>query len=294
MDLVEQYLSYLAVEKGLRPRSLSAYRRDLTDFVAWLDDKGRSPIGPGIDGALVLYQVSMHDRGLNGRSIARKLSAIRGLYRFLVREGQIASDPSLVLEAPKAGRPLPDVLTLAEVEALLGSPDSHEPLGMRDRAMLELMYAAGLRESETIDLTIGDLNRPAEYLMVRGKGGRERVVPVGQAALAALDLYLAKGRPQIAHDITSRLLFLNARGGKLSRMGLWKIVRHHALRAGLRPGVHPHMIRHSCATHMLENGASIRVVQEFLGHVDIATTQIYTHLTTQQLKEIHARTHPRG
>lgn len=293
-DLLEQFLAYLSVEKGLRPKSLEAYRKDLQDFLAFLAEKNRSPTDPALESQVTLFMVHLHDRGLAPRSVARKASALRGFFRFLVREGMITGNPTRVMERPRIGRPLPKVLSVSEVEQLLGQEFPATPLGLRDKAILETLYATGIRESELIGLEMGSLHREGEFLTVMGKGGRERVLPIGGFALAAIDAYLLKGRHTLIKDVTVRTLFLNPLGQALSRMGVWKIVRKWALLAGLTRHLSPHVLRHSCATHMLEGGASILAVQEMLGHVDIATTQIYTHLTTTDLKEIHRKAHPRG
>ncbi len=292
--LLEQYFAFLSVEKGLRPNSLEAYRRDLVDFFSFLEEKNRRPDDPTIDGQITLFMVSLHDKGLGSRSIARKASALRGFFRFLVRERKLDTDPTAVLEAPRLGRPLPKVLSVAEMERILQQPDLSQPIGLRDKAILELLYATGIRESELIAIEIGNLNRQAEFLSVIGKGGKERIVPVGRFALEAVSEYLSRGRPKLVTDITLRTLFLNPFGKQLSRMGLWKIVRKYALMAGIARKVSPHVFRHSCATHMLEGGADILAVQEMLGHADIATTQIYTHLSPKDLIRIHNQAHPRA
>jgi integrase/recombinase XerD len=293
-ELLEQYFSYLAVDKGLSGNSLVAYRRDLGDFLTFLEQKGRRPDDPSLEGPLVLFMVHLHDKGLSPRSISRKASAVRGFYRFLTREGMIKDDPTKVIEAPKTGRPLPKFLTIAEIERMLDQPNLEHRLGLRDRALLEVLYGAGLRESELITLEVGSFQREGEFLHVHGKGNKERIVPIGRFAIAALDAYLLKARHKLVHFVEERALFLNPYGKPLSRMGVWKLVRKYALLAGIARPVSPHVLRHSCATHMLEGGASILAVQEMLGHEDIATTQIYTHLTGQDLKKIHAAAHPRG
>jgi integrase/recombinase XerD len=236
----------------------------------------------------------MHDLGLSPRSMARKSSAIKGFYRFLLRENHISVDPTALLERPRIGRPLPKVLSQQEIERILQQPDLTTPFGLRDRAILEILYATGIRESELIDLKLGNLNAAAEFLSVTGKGGRERIVPIGQYAIAAVNEYLKSGRNKLLKDISERTLFLNPYGKPMSRMGVWKIIRKYALMAGINRDVSPHVFRHSCATHMLEGGAGIIAVQEMLGHVDVSTTQIYTHLTGKDLKNIHRKAHPRG
>lgn len=293
-DLLEQFLNYLAIEKGLRPRSLEAYGRDLQDWLDFASERERAVTSPSIDSVLSLFLVHMHDRGLSPRSMARKSSALKGFYHFLLREGHVTSDPTALLERPRIGRPLPKVLSQQEIERILQQPDLSTAFGLRDRAILEMLYATGIRESELIDLKIGNLNAAAEFLTVTGKGGRERIVPVGAFAINAVNEYIIKGRPQLAKDITERTLFLNPYGKAISRMGLWKIIRKYALMAAINRDVSPHVFRHSCATHMLEGGASIMAVQEMLGHVDVSTTQIYTHLTSKDLKNIHRKAHPRG
>lgn len=293
-DLLEQFLNYLAIEKGLRPKSLEAYGRDLQDWLDFAASKERSITSSSVDSILSLFLVHMHDRGLSPRSMARKASAMKGFYRFLLREGHMKIDPTALLERPRIGKPLPKVLSQQEVERMIEQPDISTPLGLRDKAMLELLYATGIRESELIDLKIGNLNAAAEFVNVIGKGNRERIVPVGQYAINAVSEYILKGRPKLAKDISERTLFLNPYGKGMSRMGVWKIIRKYAVMAGITKKVSPHIFRHSCATHMLEGGAAIVAVQEMLGHVDVSTTQIYTHLTSKNLKKIHQKAHPRG
>ncbi len=293
-DLLEQFLNYLAIEKGLKPRSLEAYRRDLQDWIEFAEARQRAVTSASIDSILSLFFVHMHDLGLSPRSMARKSSAIKGFYRFLLREDHITVDPTALLERPRIGRPLPKVLSQQEVEKILQQPDISTPFGLRDRAILEILYATGIRESELIDLKLGNLNAAAEFLSVTGKGGRERIVPVGQYAIAAVNEYLRNGRNKLLKDISERTLFLNPYGKPMSRMGVWKIIRKYALMAAINRDVSPHVFRHSCATHMLEGGAGIIAVQEMLGHVDVSTTQIYTHLTGKDLKNIHRKAHPRG
>jgi integrase/recombinase XerD len=293
-ELLEQFLNYLSIEKGLRPKSLEAYKRDLQDWLGFAAKRGRLVTGPLTDSVLSLFMVDMHDRGLSPRSMARKSSALKGFYRFLLREGIIDKDPTALLERPRIGRPLPKVLSRQEVELILQQPNLSNAYGLRDKAILEVLYATGIRESELIGLNLHSLNTEAEFLTVVGKGGRERIVPIGSYAMAAIREYLLKGRNSFCKNITERTMFLNPLGKPISRMGLWKIIRKYALMAGIKVEVSPHIFRHSCATHMLEGGASIMAVQEMLGHVDVSTTQIYTHLTAKDLKNIHRSAHPRG
>ena len=282
------------MEKGLRPKSLEAYRRDLQDWFDFAEERGRTVTDSTVEGLLSLFMISMHDKELSPRSMARKSSALKGFYRFLLREGITDFDPTVVLERPRIGRPLPKVMTIEEIERILAQPDIKTNLGLRDKAMLELLYATGIRESELISLTMTSINTTAEFLTVEGKGGRERVVPVGAFALQAVNEYLLNARPKLCKDITERTLFLNPYGKPMSRMGIWKIIKKYSVMAGISHDISPHVFRHSCATHLLEGGASIMAVQEILGHVDVATTQIYTHLTAKDLKDAHRKAHPRG
>lgn len=282
------------MEKGLRPKSLEAYRRDLQDWFDFAEERGRTVTDSTVEGLLSLFMISMHDKEISPRSMARKSSALKGFYRFLLREGITDFDPTVVLERPRIGRPLPKVMTIEEIERILAQPDIKTNLGLRDKAMLELLYATGIRESELISLTMTSINTTAEFLTVEGKGGRERVVPVGAFALQAVNEYLLNARPKLCKDITERTLFLNPYGKPMSRMGIWKIIKKYSVMAGISHDISPHVFRHSCATHLLEGGASIMAVQEILGHVDVATTQIYTHLTAKDLKDAHRKAHPRG
>lgn len=293
-DLLEQFLNYLAIEKGLRPKSLEAYKKDLQDFIIFISERDRKPTDASIGGVISLFMVHLHDKGLSASSLARKSSSLRGFYKFLVREGHLEQDPTKLIERPKIGRSLPKVLSQLEIENILEQPDSSTPLGIRDIAIIEILYATGIRESELINLHLGSLNDAGEFIQVLGKGNKERIVPIGKFALKAIKNYLMKGRPKLIKDISERTLFLNLYGAKMSRMGLWKLIKKYSLKAGIARPISPHVFRHSCATHMLEGGANILAVQEMLGHVDVSTTQIYTHLTGKDLKNIHRQAHPRG
>ena len=293
-DLLEQFLNYLAIEKGLRPKSLEAYKRDLQDYIVFISERERKVTDPSIAGVISLFMVHLHDKGLSARSLARKSSSLRGFYKFLVREGLLEVDPTKLIERPKIGRNLPKVLSQLEIENILKQPDITTPLGLRDVAIIEVLYATGIRESEIINLHMGSLHDAGEFIRVIGKGDKERIIPIGKYALNAIKAYLMKGRPKLIQDISIRTLFLNLYGNKMSRMGLWKLIKKYSLKAGILRPVSPHVFRHSCATHMLEGGANILAVQEMLGHVDVSTTQIYTHLTGTDLKNIHRQAHPRG
>lgn len=277
-DYLEKYLAFLSVKKGLSSNSLEAYRKDIQDYLDFLKEKNRHPNEPGIAGQLALFMAHLRNKKLSPRTIVRKSSALRGFYRFLVRRKKISKDPSKLLKHPKVKRPLPKVLSIKEVENILEQPYSSDPLGLRDKAILEILYATGIRESELISLELKNINRKAETLTVIGKGGQKRIVPIGKYALNALDAYLLDGRCELLKQNTNRKIFLNSNGKPLSRMGVWKITNKYARLAGIVRAVSPHIFRHSCAAQMLEGGKSLRSVQEMLGHACISTTQIYAHL----------------
>lgn len=285
---------YVSLELGLSPLTVEAYQRDLARFAEYAEVKGAA--GPADVGAPLLRQFVYHlkDLGLAPASIRRNISAIRTYFRFLTGDGVVVQDPSDRLETPKRWRSLPDVLTIAEVQQLLASPTLDDTMVFRDRAMLELAYGAGLRVSEWITIGARDLLFDEGLVRVFGKGSKERLVPIGRSAIAALAVYIRELRPRLERGEGKGVLFLNARGRPLTRMGAWKILRGHVTRAGIAKRVSPHTLRHSFATHLLEGGADLRAVQEMLGHVDIATTQIYTHVDREYLRSIHKSYHPRG
>ncbi|QJA05376.1 site-specific tyrosine recombinase XerD [Thermosulfurimonas marina] len=291
--LLEGFLSHLALEKGLSENTLAAYARDLQDFETFLHQKGLDPreIGPEV---VRLFLEELYHRGLSPRSVARKLSALRTFYRFLELEGLVKKNPLFLVEGPKTGRDLPKVLTAEEVERLLAAPDPSTPQGLRDRAMLETLYATGLRVSELVGLTLAQLNLEVGFVRVTGKGARERVVPLGEVARDWLERYLREARPRLLSGRESPYVFLNRQGRPLTRQRFWQIIREYARQAGLKTPISPHVLRHSFATHLLEGGADLRAVQLMLGHASLATTQIYTHLDLQNLRRIHERHHPRG
>jgi integrase/recombinase XerD len=290
---VAEYLGALQTEAGASRNTLAAYRRDLGDFLAFLTTLRRALPDAAPDDVLA-YIERLRGRGLKASSVARRMSALRGFYRHLVREGAAPRDPTEHLETPRAGRPLPKALSRAATTALVEAPDVTRPRGIRDRALLELLYATGLRASECLSLRLDDLNLAAGYVICTGKGRKQRLVPVGAEALAWLRAYLRDVRPRQARARDSGRLFLNPRGGPLSRQSLWAIVRRAASSAGIPRGVSPHMLRHSFATHLLEGGADLRSVQVMLGHADISTTQIYTHLPSATLKRMYRDFHPRA
>jgi integrase/recombinase XerD len=292
--LIERFVEYLTLEQGARARTREAYRSDLGMLADWLGAHGVA--GPGGITATHLreFVYSLKDRGQGPATIRRRISAIRSWYRFLLAEGVVTADPSERLETPKRWRELPDVLTPVEVDRLIGAVSLDEPFAFRDRAMFELAYGAGLRVSEWIGLAVKDVLLEDLVVRVFGKGGKERIVPIGRKAVGAVAVYLRELRPRLEKGEGEGRLFLNARGRPLSRMGAWKTLQKYVARSGLTKHVKPHTLRHSFATHLLEGGADLRAVQEMLGHADISTTQLYTHIDREHLRQVHKQFHPRG
>ncbi|HEX9563681.1 MAG TPA: site-specific tyrosine recombinase XerD [Gemmatimonadaceae bacterium] len=291
---LERFDDFLALERGNADRTREAYRRDVARLAAWATSRSLNAPGELQAGHLRDFVYHLKDLGLSPSSIRRNVAGLRTWFSFLVTEGVLTTDPSDRLELPKRWRTLPEVLTAPEVEALLRTPSQDEPLYYRDRAMLELAYGAGLRVSEWIGLAVKDLRLDESLVRVLGKGGKERLVPFGRSALSALAIYLRELRPRLERGQGRGILFLNARGQPLSRMGAWKILRKHVRGAGITRPVSPHTLRHSFATHLLEGGADLRAVQEMLGHADVSTTQVYTHVDREYLRSVHKQYHPRG
>jgi integrase/recombinase XerD len=290
--LIDDYLGSLQIERGAALNTLAAYRRDLKGFESFLARERRAIPDVGVTD-LSRYLGALRRRGLGSRSIARHLSAVRGLYRFLLEAGRVPRDPTQHLESPRPARRLPRTLSMADAAALVEAPDTTRPDGLRDRALLELLYASGLRASEALGLRIEDVNFKAGYVIVIGKGDRQRLVPAGARALDWVRRYLTTIRArQVRRECPA--LFLNRSGGAMSRQGLWGLIRRAARRAGLRAAVSPHTLRHSFASHLLERGADLRSVQAMLGHVDISTTQIYTHLPSSVVHDMYRKFHPRA
>jgi integrase/recombinase XerD len=289
----DAYLDHLRVERGLAQNTLLAYAHDLGRLREFALRRRRDVLELR-QADLARFIAALRDAGLQARSAARAVHAVRGLYRFAVREGRLATDPMENLKAPQAFKPLPRHLSTAQVEALLAAPDAGTPLGVRDRAILEVLYATGLRVSELIGLRASDLDLELGLVTCFGKGRKERLVPLGQQARRWVKRYQAEARPGLARGGATSNLFLSQRGGRLSRMGVWGIVRRHALSAGVERTLTPHVLRHSFATHLLERGADLRSLQAMLGHADISTTQIYTHVTRERLRRIYDRFHPRA
>jgi integrase/recombinase XerD len=296
--LVLDFLAYLEFERGLSRNTLEAYRGDLLQLGRFLAERHRSAIdATPADISDFLTRLATGDdehRPASPATIHRKSACLRSFYRHLRREGLRDSDPTASLSAPRRSRKLPQVLTRGEVERLLSQPRGGDPQSLRDRALLELMYASGLRASEAIGLDVTDIDLDERMLRARGKGSKERIVPVGQAALKAVRAYLERGRPALVKNRSETHLFVNFRGGQLTRQGLYKIVRRHALTAGLADRMSPHTLRHTFATHLLAGGCDLRSVQEMLGHADVSTTQLYTHLSSERLKDVYFKAHPRA
>lgn len=291
--LVDQYLNYLLVEKGLSKKTLEAYSSDLTRYLNFLKTKRIKTISDADTAAVLKHLISLRIAGLGARSRARHLVTIRGFYRFLVEEKAIKNDPTRIIDLPKSGLKLPDVLSFEEVENLLNTPDLNKPTEARDAAMIELLYAAGLRVSELVNLKLQDVNLEACFVRVFGKGSKERVVPIGLYAKEKIDYYIKTFRAKLLKNVASPHLFVARAGKPMTRQGFWKLLRKYGQKAGIIRKIKPHSLRHSFASHLLERGADLRSVQIMLGHVDISTTQIYTHVAREHLKKIHEKFHPR-
>jgi integrase/recombinase XerD len=289
--LLDQFMGHLKVERGLARNTIEAYSRDLIGFVEFLNQRHLSPTNVKQED-LVSF-IAEKRTHLSARSLARCLVSLRMFYRFLVSEGKVAINPARLLGIPKLYQHLPHVLTRDEVEVLLAQPDQNTTMGKRDTAMLEVLYATGLRASELIGLRTADITLEGGYLRTIGKGSKERIVPMGSKAIDALKRYMTDSKGSLLKKGTSPYLFLNSRGGRLTRQGLWKILKGYVRKAGINKTITPHTLRHSFATHLLEGGADLRSVQVMLGHADISTTQIYTHVAMERLKEVHEKYHPR-
>lgn len=295
----EEFLSWLVAEKGRAANTLGAYRRDLRGYVAWLAARNLS-LDAVTSAGVEDYVAHLRAQGRAPSSVARALVAVRSLHRFLAQEGHLSLDPALGVESPRVPQGLPKALTEEEVTSLISAVVGHEPIARRDRAMLEVLYGTGLRISELVTLSLPDVDLEQGALRALGKGSRERVVPLAGMAKEAMEAWLApSGREALVPERWARrddasAVFLNARGGRLSRQGAWRIVRGHGDRVGLGARLTPHVLRHSCATHMLDHGADIRVVQELLGHASVSTTQVYTLVSTERLRQAYERAHPRA
>jgi integrase/recombinase XerD len=292
--VIDAFTDALWMEQGLAAHTLAAYRSDLGRFLAWLGGDDESRLLRVERGQVLEYLAERVRGGARPRTTARLLSTLRRFYRHQLREGRIAADPTALVDAPKLGRPLPASLDEAEVERLLAAPETERPLGLRDRAMLEVLYATGLRVSELVNLALTQVNARQGVVRVTGKGERERLVPLGEEASGWLEHYLEGARPELLAGRQSPYVFVTARGGAMTRQAFWYRIKAHAATATITKPLSPHTLRHSFATHLLNHGADLRVVQMLLGHSDLSTTQIYTHVARQRLRELHATHHPRG
>ncbi|MCO6414473.1 MAG: site-specific tyrosine recombinase XerD [Thiogranum sp.] len=291
--IVDRFTDALWMESGLSANTLAAYRRDLYGVAAWLSGQQVALADAG-SADLLGYLANQYKAGRAMRSSARLLSSLRRFYRYLVREGRRSDDPTANIDSPKMDRPLPYSLSESDVEALLSAPDTDDPVGMRDRAMLELLYASGLRVSELVTLGVDQINLNHGVVQVVGKGGKERLVPVGDEAISQLRRYLGEARAALLRGKASDRLFVSRKVGSITRQAFWYRIREYALRAGIRGHLSPHTLRHAFATHLVNHGADLRVVQMLLGHSDLSTTQIYTHVARERLKQLHQAHHPRG
>jgi len=290
---IDAYLDHLRVERRLSANTLESYARDLRALAAFAEKRGRKVEDLQRQDLEALTRQLM-SAGLSPRSAARAVACLRGFYRFLVLDRRLTVDPAEDVHAPRAWPALPKFLSVEEVDRLMGQPDVSTPRGLRDRALIELLYATGMRVSELVSLRPADLNLRAGYLTCTGKGDKQRIVPIGKEATKWVERYLRKGRPGLAGKRASPWLFVNARGGRLSRVGFWKVLKAYGLKAGVPRGLSPHVLRHSFATHLLERGADLRAIQMMLGHADLSTTQIYTHVLEARLRTVYDKFHPRA
>ncbi|WP_278388202.1 site-specific tyrosine recombinase XerD [Pseudomonas oryzihabitans] len=291
--LIEEFLDALWLEKGLSPHTRSAYRTDLLAFARWLEGRGLTLESVGRDAVLDHLGWRLSE-GYQARSTARFLSGLRSFYRYAVLEGRLAEDPTLLVSMPQLGAPLPKSLSEADVEAMLAAPDTEDTLGLRDRTMLEVLYATGLRVTELISLTLDEINLREGSLRVFGKGSKERLIPLGEEAIAWLESYLKTARPLLLGGQPGDILFPSQRGTPMTRQTFWHRIKLHAQVAGIRTSLSPHTLRHAFATHLLNHGADLRTVQMLLGHTSLSTTQIYTHVARVRLQQLHSQHHPRG
>ena len=293
-ELIQEFLNYITVERGLSRNTIEAYARDLRQFAAFLTLTGYDSLAEIHSQTLVAYLRKLQQENMQPSSVTRKLAAIRSFFQYMLRERHLKIDPSVTIDSLKTPQRLPKVLSEKEIGRLLEQPGATTPAKLRDKAMLELLYATGVRVSELVSLKLGDINMDMGYIRCFGKGSKERIVPMGGSAQNALLDYLDRARPKIVRRAAEDTLFLNHHGRKMTRQGFWQIIQAAALRVGIAITVTPHMLRHSFATHLLDHGADLRSVQEMLGHADISTTQIYTHVTRTRLKEVYDKTHPRA
>ncbi len=293
-NLLSDYLAYLRVERGLADNTILSYERDLRKFVDFVKKSKIKDLKDIRRQEIITYLLKLQSENMAPASVSRNLAAIRSFFSYLSIENLLGDDPSSDLDSPKLSKKLPKVITIEEVETLLQQPDHNDKYGIRDRAMLELLYATGLRVSELISLDVNDVNFELGFLRCIGKGSKERIVPLGKIAIEYLTLYINNSRQKLVKNTEQKSLFVNLHGKRLTRQGFWKIIKKYAEQTGIQTEITPHTLRHSFATHLLENGADLRSVQEMLGHADISTTQIYTHVTQKKLQKVHKEFHPRA
>ena len=293
-DLIDEFCDALWLEDGLARNTLDSYRRDLVQFGNWLQEKHGKELLAASHADLLGFLAHKVKRRAKASTTSRELSTLRRFYRYALRQGKITADPTLKIDAPKLPRALPKSLTEADIENLLAAPRIEAPLGLRDKTMLETLYASGLRVTELVTLKLPQVSQDMGVVRVMGKGSKERLVPLGEEALAWIRRYLKEARPALLNHKASDDLFVTARGGAMTRQAFWHLLKRYAVQAGLNKLISPHTLRHSFATHLLNHGADLRVVQLLLGHSDISTTQIYTHVARERLKQLHAKHHPRG
>ncbi len=291
---MEKYLNYLLIERGAAQNTLESYRRDLRRFVLIVQEKGFTDVRQILPETVIAYLVRIKDEGLSANSMNRSLAALRGFYKYLLQEKVVEQTPLANIDLAKVWMRLPDTISKEEMNLILAQPGAQTAAALRDGAMLELLYATGIRVSELVGLTMNSINWQVGFLVVMGKGSKERIVPIGKTAYDCTKIYVEQARSKLMQGKNTDILFLNRFGGKFTRQGFWKTVVRYAKKAGLQKKVHPHTFRHSFASHLLEGGADLRTVQVMLGHADISTTQIYTHVTRERLREIHQKYHPRG
>ncbi|MFZ2356833.1 MAG: site-specific tyrosine recombinase XerD [Candidatus Omnitrophota bacterium] len=299
-ELIETFLNYISVERGLAKNTMLSYKDDLGFYMDFLQSRSINALSATSRNDITNFMLNQKDKGISSSSISRRLAAIKSFYRFLVREKLLKSDPTSLIDSPKLWKKIPETLSLNEVSALINSPDLRQTQGIRDKAILETLYATGMRVSEAGNLKIDNINMDIGFLRCIGKGNKERVIPLGKKAIVSLKRYLEVSRPVLLkegpHEVNKKeneYLFLNRFGKKLSRQSIWKLLQRYGLSAGIKKHIKPHILRHSFATHLLERGADLRSVQEMLGHANISTTQIYTHINKDRLKSIHRMFHPR-
>jgi integrase/recombinase XerD len=292
-EFITSFLDYLSVERGLAKNTIMAYREDLEAYAAFLSSKGMTSVSASGKNDIINFMFSQKDQGIAANSIARRLAAIRMFYRFLVRERVLKEDPTSLIDSPKLWKKIPETLSVNEIEALLAQPEMRTLQGIRDRAILETLYATGMRVSEAVNLKLDDLNLDVGFLRCIGKGNKERIIPLGKKAITSVSKYMTSVRPALLKKKSCDCLFVSRLGSKISRQSFWKLIKRYAKQARIKKPMKPHILRHSFATHLLEHGADLRSVQEMLGHSNIATTQIYTHINKDRLKAVHKMYHPR-